>query len=61
MFYRSSLDSSATLSKRKAQTEGEDTEEDVEEQKVNVVSLIMCLRFSDELIYLSNISKKYYN
>lgn len=61
MFYRSSFDSSATLSKRKAQTEGEDTEEDVEEQKVNVVSLIMCLRFSDELIHLSNISKKYYN
>lgn len=34
-FCRSSFDSSVVLSKRKAQTEGEDTEEDVEEQKVN--------------------------
>lgn len=34
---RSSFDSSVTLSKRKAQTEGEDTEEDVEEQKVTVI------------------------
>uniref|UniRef100_A0A8C4IWQ8 N(6)-adenosine-methyltransferase non-catalytic subunit METTL14 n=1 Tax=Dicentrarchus labrax TaxID=13489 RepID=A0A8C4IWQ8_DICLA len=32
---RSSFDSSAAPSKRKAQTEGEDTEEDVEEQKVS--------------------------
>lgn len=34
-FCRSSFDSSVALSKKKAQTEGEDTEEDVEEQKVN--------------------------
>lgn len=37
---RSSFDSSAALSKRKAQTEGEDTEEDVEEQKVSVIALV---------------------
>lgn len=34
VFCRSSLDSSTLPSKRKAQTEREDTEEDVEEQKV---------------------------
>lgn len=37
---RASLDSSNLPSKRKAQTEGEDTEEDVEEQKVSVVSVL---------------------
>lgn len=37
MFYRASFDSLVTPSKRKAQTEGEDTEEDVQEQKVSVI------------------------
>lgn len=37
-FCRSSFDSSVALSKRKAQTEGEDTEEDVEEQKASVMT-----------------------
>lgn len=38
VFCRASFDSSAVPSKRKAQTEGEDTEEDVEEQKVSVIT-----------------------
>lgn len=36
--FRASYDSTAPSSKRKAQTEGEDTEEDVEEQKVSVTT-----------------------
>ena len=36
---RASFDSSAAPSKRKAQPEGEDTEEDVEEQKVSIMKL----------------------
>lgn len=39
MFCRSSFDSSVPQSKKKAQTEGEDTEEDVEEQKVSMLTL----------------------
>uniref|UniRef100_A0A3Q3N629 N(6)-adenosine-methyltransferase non-catalytic subunit METTL14 n=1 Tax=Mastacembelus armatus TaxID=205130 RepID=A0A3Q3N629_9TELE len=35
---RASFDSSAPPSKKKAQTEGEDTEEDVDEQKVSVIT-----------------------
>uniref|UniRef100_A0A669DSE1 N(6)-adenosine-methyltransferase non-catalytic subunit METTL14 n=1 Tax=Oreochromis niloticus TaxID=8128 RepID=A0A669DSE1_ORENI len=41
---RASYDSTAPSSKRKAQTEGEDTEEDVEEQKVSVkMAHIKCM------------------
>lgn len=36
-FFRSSLDSSLLASKKKAQAEGEETEEDVEEQRVSLV------------------------
>lgn len=39
MFCRASFDSLAVPSKRKAQMEGEDTEEDVEEQKVSIFVL----------------------
>lgn len=39
VFCRSSFDCSVPHSKKKAQTEGEDTEEDVEEQKVSVLAL----------------------
>lgn len=39
VFYRASFDSSAQPSKRKSQTEGEDTEEDVEEQKVSLYGM----------------------
>lgn len=38
-FCRSSIDCSGPHSKRKSQTEGEDTEEDVEEQKVSALTL----------------------
>lgn len=38
VFRRASFDSTAVPSKRKAQTEGEDTEEDVEEPKVSVIT-----------------------
>lgn len=52
-FCRSSFDSSNTLSKRKAQTEGEDTEEDVEEQKVNVKTLCVMI-MKQCVIFLKN-------
>uniref|UniRef100_A0AAX7VY63 N(6)-adenosine-methyltransferase non-catalytic subunit METTL14 n=1 Tax=Astatotilapia calliptera TaxID=8154 RepID=A0AAX7VY63_ASTCA len=47
---RASYDSTAPSSKRKAQTEGEDTEEDVEEQKVSshVVCLYMAIFFHSQ-------------
>lgn len=38
MFYRASFHSLATPPKRKAQAEGDDTEEDVEELKVSVIT-----------------------
>ena len=62
-FCRSSFDSSNTLSKRKAQTEGEDTEEDVEEQKVNVKTLCVmiikqCVIFLKKHIVLYRIKPK---
>lgn len=47
VFCRASLDSLAPPSKKKAQTEGEDTEEDVEEQKV---SLVTCYQYDYDMI-----------